>query len=771
MALTIVPETYSQTATVPVRNFGGYTAINYLMQGSCTINSGTTITIPEGITFKSTSYLWSSGQGIIAPSGNIANGFIVNGRLNIQGSSAKPVVFTNDKDDRYGSPADMNQNGTASLPPEGTYSGWSGNWIEFNDVSDDLSTVSNAVFNYGEKGISTLSASPSINSVRFEKLIYGVDMNGVSTPVINNCTFHNLQYFPIQISLIAYPASTTGNIISGTTYKIIAIRDETLTQDVTLVQRNFGGINNIPYYWINYTIGTSATLTINPGVVCKFAGDYWYKPHLTVFKGLIANGGSTPDSKIIFTSIRDDFYGGDSNSDNARTFAERGDWGGLNFEDQSLDPLCQLKNCVIRFADKGIQTVSASPTIENCNINNNNYGVFATAASNPTFSNCDFMLNYFYALNNVDKSFIIDAPNCWWGSNFGPIQTDIEGDGSSLQELVSDAINFTPWKSTGAINPIMGDVSLNGAVQAYDASLILKYVVNPFGADSLAAPQRKVADVSGNGGVPTDAITAYDASLVLQYVVSLIDCFPANVNKSSGEAALARLALQKSVAVNVEIGAITAAQDNRLVIPINIHDAVNLMAFQATMAFDPAVLTVEKIEAGEAYSTAAWSSFINDEGEIRFALASEQQLASSGIIANITVLISEDVKDDIHVLLRPIRFLANEEDITAMVLSVENTFTCKPTKYELAPNYPNPFNPSTTIAYQIPQDGNQVRLTIYNTLGQAIRTLVNTKQNTGNYQTVWDGKNNAGIDVPSGMYIYQLSSGDFVKARKLMLIR
>jgi len=243
------------------------------------------------------------------------------------------------------------------------------------------------------------------------------------------------------------------------------------------------------------------------------------------------------------------------------------------------------------------------------------------------------------------------------------------------------------------------------------------------------------------------------------------------VNKSSGEAALARLALQKSVAVNVEIGAITAAQDNRLVIPINIHDAVNLMAFQATMAFDPAVLTVEKIEAGEAYSTAAWSSFINDEGEIRFALASEQQLASSGIIANITVLISEDVKDDIHVLLRPIRFLANEEDITAMVLSVENTFTCKPTKYELAPNYPNPFNPSTTIAYQIPQDGNQVRLTIYNTLGQAIRTLVNTKQNTGNYQTVWDGKNNAGIDVPSGMYIYQLSSGDFVKARKLMLIR
>jgi flagellar hook assembly protein FlgD len=86
-------------------------------------------------------------------------------------------------------------------------------------------------------------------------------------------------------------------------------------------------------------------------------------------------------------------------------------------------------------------------------------------------------------------------------------------------------------------------------------------------------------------------------------------------------------------------------------------------------------------------------------------------------------------------------------------------------------NYPNPFNPSTTIAYQLPNDGTFVHLTIYNILGQAVRTLVNMKQNAGSYQTVWDGKNDAGIAVPSGVYIYQLTSGDFVKARKLMLVR
>ncbi|MBU0713116.1 right-handed parallel beta-helix repeat-containing protein [bacterium] len=768
MALSVVPETYSQTDTVPVRNFGGYNNINYFMSGVCTINSGTTITIPAGVVFKSTS----------------AIGFTVNGRLDIQGTSGSPVVFTNDKDDSYGNPLDMNQDGSASLPPNGSSSTWSGSWIEFNDVSNDLSSVNNAVFKYGDKGIATLSASPTIAYTAFENLYFGVDMNGVSAPKIDNCTFHDLQYYPMQISLISYPASTTNNTISGTTYKVIAVREETLTQDVTLAKRNFGGITNIPYYFHHYTIGTGATLTIKPGIVCKF-WDYGYSPYyppyyyeyyagrLDIFKGLSAIGGPTPDSIIVFTSIRDDFYGGDSNSDRTATFASSGRWCGLIFWDQSLDPLCKLKNCIIRFADKGIQTISASPTIENCNINNNNYGVYATAASNPAFSNCDFVTNYYFAINNVDKSFIIDAPNCWWGSNFGPIQSETEGDGSSIQELVSDAVNYTPWKASGAGNPVMGDVSLNGSVQAYDASLILKYVVNPLGTDSLLTLQRQVADVSGNGGPDATAITAYDASLVLQYVVGLIECFPANIDKSSGknEAILDLFALQKNVSVNVELGTVAATFGEKIIIPVIIQNASQLMALQAILKYDPSIITVEKIAAADVASTAAWASSISDKGEIRFALASEKPLCSSGTIVEITITVSDNVKGNVHTALQLVQVLANEQDITSKVASADIAISGKPMTYELSLNYPNPFNPSTTIAYQLPEDGTLVRLTIYNMLGQIERTLVNTKQNAGSYQTVWDGKNDVGFAVPSGVYIYQLVSGDFVKARKLMLIR
>ena len=88
------------------------------------------------------------------------------------------------------------------------------------------------------------------------------------------------------ISLVAYPSSTTGNVISGTTYKCIRVDNETLTQDVTLPKRSFGGVVNIPYFFQNYTIGTGVTLTIAPGVVCKF----WYAGYMTVNNGLIAEG-------------------------------------------------------------------------------------------------------------------------------------------------------------------------------------------------------------------------------------------------------------------------------------------------------------------------------------------------------------------------------------------------------------------------------------------------------------------------------------------------
>ena len=90
--------------------------------------------------------------------------------------------------------------------------------------------------------------------------------------------------------------------------------------------------------------------------------------------------------------------------------------------------------------------------------------------------------------------------------------------------------------------------------------------------------------------------------------------------------------------------------------------------------------------------------------------------------------------------------------------------------FELTQNYPNPFNPSTTIRYTL-ADVSEVRLTIYNTLGQAVRVLVNATQSAGSYNVNWDGRDASGKLVASGLYIYRLEAGRKVAVRKMIFAK
>ncbi|MCU0645295.1 MAG: T9SS type A sorting domain-containing protein, partial [bacterium] len=90
--------------------------------------------------------------------------------------------------------------------------------------------------------------------------------------------------------------------------------------------------------------------------------------------------------------------------------------------------------------------------------------------------------------------------------------------------------------------------------------------------------------------------------------------------------------------------------------------------------------------------------------------------------------------------------------------------------YDLRQNYPNPFNPTTTISYRIGKR-QLVELTIYNIMGQKIRTLVSDFKNAGQYFIQWDGRNDKGAQVTSGVYFYSLQAGDFIKTNKMVLLR
>ena len=93
-----------------------------------------------------------------------------------------------------------------------------------------------------------------------------------------------------------------------------------------------------------------------------------------------------------------------------------------------------------------------------------------------------------------------------------------------------------------------------------------------------------------------------------------------------------------------------------------------------------------------------------------------------------------------------------------------------PSSFELLQNYPNPFNPETVIKYQIKLDG-PVELAVYNLSGEKVRVLVNGARPAGNYEARWNGTDDLGNRVSSGMYIYRLKSGNFTQAKKMVLLQ
>ncbi len=682
MVFVINDATYTQNATFPLRNFAGYNNITYAIDGTQTINSGTTITIPAGMTFKSSSY-----------------GFYVQGRINVEGTASSPVVFTVIADDSYGSPADVQNDGNSTVP---NIRG--GNWIHFPDVADDSSNVNYAIFRYIDYPINCNSSSPTIKNCSFVNCNYGIYMNGTSAPVVENNLFHNLTRTPINTSILSYPSSATGNSMSGTTWKAISILDETLSQDVTLAKRSFGGLSNIPYCFTSFTVGTTATLTIAPGVTTKWNG--W----LYIQKGLNAIGGATSDSNIVFTSYRDDFYGGDMNSDSTATSPDPNyyGWGGIQFQDVSIDPLCKMKNCIILYSSAGVVMNNASPDIQHCAFVSGSYGnaVTANGSSNPTVNYCDFYITPYYGnyhgVYNTNQSFLINAENNWWGSNNGPSHS---GNASGTGTKSTDAVDYLPFRNNGPNRPLTGDVSQNGTVQAYDAALILQSLVNTI---TLTPSQENSADVSGNGSV-----SALDASQILQFSVGLINYFNAEAYIRSSQNSQTHLALAHQ----------TGNKGDLVAIPFRFNEVDNLYGMLTKIQFDTTFLSFDHIEFSDNGMNHASNCPVN--GTLLFTLAGANPLQTDGIAGVIYIRIKDNAPEGVDIPLTIKSCNINDADRTNAsvhgMISTNRSINPMNTESNMISMYPVPaINQVTLQINREALDGNVFNYTISDMNGKKL---------------------------------------------------
>ena len=120
---------------------------------------------------------------------------------------------------------------------------------------------------------------------------------------------------------------------------------------------------------------------------------------------------------------------------------------------------------------------------------------------------------------------------------------------------------------------------------------------------------------------------------------------------------------------------------------------------------------------------------------------------------------------------KPVRLSAGEHDITLVLEKINE----QPKKTQVLANYPNPFNPETWIPYQLSEESN-LSIKIYTSAGRLVRTLDLGNKQAGFYVTkekaaYWDGRNESGEQVVSGIYFYTIHAGEFAATRKMIVVR
>jgi hypothetical protein len=118
----------------------------------------------------------------------------------------------------------------------------------------------------------------------------------------------------------------------------------------------------------------------------------------------------------------------------------------------------------------------------------------------------------------------------------------------------------------------------------------------------------------------------------------------------------------------------------------------------------------------------------------------------------------------------PLFYSAWDFDKRGPATGVDIDKTTIPDKFTLEQNYPNPFNPTTIIKYSLPKEVD-VTLKLFNMRGQEVITLVSKKQLAGNYAVEWNGRDNNGIAVSTGIYFYRIQAGKFTKTNKMLLVK
>ncbi len=226
-------------------------------------------------------------------------------------------------------------------------------------------------------------------------------------------------------------------------------------------------------------------------------------------------------------------------------------------------------------------------------------------------------------------------------------------------------------------------------------------------------------------------------------------------------------------------------------VQLNIRDAPLISGWSATIEYDPnqvryvstsfrpgsfipgLVALVDENRGAVVFGGAALGTDAANGGSGGLGILSFEILNGFGTFSRLllTEIILRHADGEIEIIRSfSIASFTSSREGAVTAITLDRDAAGLPAVNRLAQNYPNPFNSYTTLRYQLKQAG-LVRLDIFDLAGQRVRTLIHESHEPGFYQAQWDGNNNRGANVSSGMYLARLQVGDFVEVRKLLLVQ
>ena len=387
VTVTVLSPVQQVCGTIAV-NTVWYSGVVYVVTCDVTVNSGVTLTVQPGAEVRF----------------NQNTGLNVNGTLLAAGTASQPITFT----------------ANADTPTPGY---WKGLRFGSGSVNSQLDHVVVTYGGYGGNGnIRSFGATLRLTNNRIGySSNYGLYATDISQIFITNTAFLSNTGYAAYIALgwsgVAFSPVLSGNQALGNGVNGLGLNGKMLTSTLP-------GEAGLPYVVDGLTVAATATLTVEAGAVLKFPQ----------FGSLYVDGTlralGTPDRPVVFTSLRDDAYGGDTNNDGAASAPAPGDWECIYVNGPTAQ--ATLHHTLLRYSGYsgsscassglygGLVNNGGTVSISHSTIAFNQNAGIAHYNGLTTIQNSNIYGNSGYGVYNADTTYVLNAENNWWGSDSGP---------------------------------------------------------------------------------------------------------------------------------------------------------------------------------------------------------------------------------------------------------------------------------------------------------------------------------------------------------------